>query len=85
MKKPECCQKCGTPLLNAPGIGLYCSKRSCSVLDDTKLYSQSEDRRAFRANELPLKTIAAIKTVSMDSRHDHLNELLTANTGAVKP
>ena len=27
------CYKCGTPLINAPGIGLFCPNKECSVVD----------------------------------------------------
>ena len=29
------CHKCGTELMNAPGIGLFCPNKNCDVLDDT--------------------------------------------------
>ncbi len=35
-----------------------------------------ESRRSFAADELPPEKIAAIATSRMDSRHDHLNQLL---------
>ena len=28
------CYKCGTELMNAPGIGLYCPNKACDVVDD---------------------------------------------------
>jgi hypothetical protein len=29
------CYKCGTPLMNAPGIGPFCPNKECDVVDDT--------------------------------------------------
>jgi hypothetical protein len=31
---PIPCHKCGTVLVNAPGIGLFCPNRACDVIDD---------------------------------------------------
>jgi hypothetical protein len=31
---PIPCHKCGTPLVNAPGIGLFCPNRACDVADN---------------------------------------------------
>lgn len=31
----EPCYKCGTPLINAPGIGPFCPNKECDVLDNT--------------------------------------------------
>jgi len=31
---PILCHKCGTALVNAPGIGLFCPNRACDVMDD---------------------------------------------------
>jgi len=31
----ETCYKCGTPLINAPGIGPFCPNKECDVLDNT--------------------------------------------------
>ena len=33
---PIPCYKCGTPLVDAPGIGLFCPNRECDVVDNTK-------------------------------------------------
>jgi hypothetical protein len=30
------CYKCGTPLMDAPGIGLFCPNKQCDVIDNTK-------------------------------------------------
>ena len=32
---PIPCYKCGTPLVDAPGIGLYCPNPVCDIIDDT--------------------------------------------------
>jgi hypothetical protein len=32
----EPCYKCGTPLINAPGIGPFCPNKECDVFDNTK-------------------------------------------------
>jgi hypothetical protein len=32
----EPCYKCGTPLVNAPGIGPFCPNKECDVVDNTK-------------------------------------------------
>lgn len=32
----EPCYKCGTPLMNAPGIGPFCPNKKCDVLDNTR-------------------------------------------------
>jgi hypothetical protein len=33
---PIPCYKCGTPLEDAPGIGLFCPNKECDVIDNTK-------------------------------------------------
>lgn len=33
---PIPCYKCGTPLVDAPGIGLFCPNRECDVIDNVK-------------------------------------------------
>ena len=33
---PIPCYKCGTPLVDAPGIGLFCPNQTCDVVDNTK-------------------------------------------------
>ena len=33
--EPINCHKCGTELMNAPGIGLFCPNKQCDVLDNT--------------------------------------------------
>jgi len=33
---PIPCNKCGTPLVDAPGIGLFCPNKECDVIDNTK-------------------------------------------------
>ena len=30
------CYKCGTPLMDAPGIGLFCPNKQCDVIDNTE-------------------------------------------------
>ncbi len=35
------CPKCGTPTLNAPGIGEYCPNKECDVLDNIKGFQES--------------------------------------------
>ena len=30
----ECCPKCGTLILHAPGIGPYCPNPDCELIDD---------------------------------------------------
>jgi hypothetical protein len=39
----EPCYKCGTPLLNAPGIGPFCPNRSCDVVDGPFLIDEPEE------------------------------------------
>jgi hypothetical protein len=33
---PIPCNKCGTPLVDAPGIGLFCPNKECDIIDNTK-------------------------------------------------
>ena len=33
--EPIACYKCGTELVNAPGIGPFCPNKSCDVVDNT--------------------------------------------------
>jgi hypothetical protein len=40
--EPIPCYKCGTPLLNAPGIGLFCPNKQCDVVDGPFENSQME-------------------------------------------
>jgi len=36
-QEPLFCNKCGTELFDAPGIGLYCPNKDCGILDDYDL------------------------------------------------
>jgi hypothetical protein len=43
----EPCPKCGTSMLDAPGIGVYCPNKECDVLDGPKSYiAEKEDKDA---------------------------------------
>lgn len=39
------CPKCGTPMLDAPGIGLYCPNKKCDILDNHKGYLDEEQAK----------------------------------------
>ncbi len=44
----EPCPKCQTPMLDAPGIGVYCPNKSCDVFDNPKVYlAEQEDKEAI--------------------------------------
>ena len=38
----EPCPKCGTIMMDAPGIGPYCPNKDCDVLDGPNLYKETE-------------------------------------------
>ena len=38
----EPCPKCGTIMIDAPGIGPYCPNKDCDVLDGPNLYKETE-------------------------------------------
>ncbi len=43
----EPCPKCGTSMLDAPGIGVFCPNKACDVLDGPKSYlAEQEDKDA---------------------------------------
>jgi len=43
----EPCPKCGTSMLDAPGIGVYCPNKECDVFDGPKSYlAEQEDKDA---------------------------------------
>jgi hypothetical protein len=39
-KVEEPCPKCGTVMMDAPGIGLYCPNKECDVVDGPDLYKE---------------------------------------------
>ena len=41
-KVEEPCPKCGTIMMDAPGIGPYCPNKDCDVLDGPNLYKETE-------------------------------------------
>lgn len=45
-KNPTHCWKCGTPCLDEPGIGLFCPKRDCEVVDSVGLSPEEFEARA---------------------------------------
>ena len=48
---PILCNKCGTELVDAPGIGLYCPNKECGVLDGWAL-EEGEDDSALTEERL---------------------------------
>ena len=54
---PIPCNKCGTPLVNAPGIGLFCPNRECDVIDNIK-------------GEEPVEFVTPIKYQFLDEHHE---------------
>jgi hypothetical protein len=53
------CYKCGTPLINAPGIGPFCPNRACDVLDGPFLNDQE-----------PVQIKVILPTTQVDEDHD---------------
>ena len=53
------CYKCGTPLINAPGIGPFCPNRSCDVFDGPFLDDQE-----------PVQIKVILPTTQVDEDHD---------------
>ncbi len=47
----EPCPKCATPMLDAPGIGVYCPNKSCDVLDNPIGYLRELEEQAEREKE----------------------------------
>ena len=41
----EPCPKCGTSMLNAPGIGVYCPNKECDVLDNPNGYLAEQEAK----------------------------------------
>ena len=53
------CYKCGTPLINAPGIGPFCPNRACDVADGP-----------FLANQEPMQIKVILPTAQIDDGQD---------------
>jgi hypothetical protein len=53
------CYKCGTPLMNAPGIGPFCPNRECDVSDGPFLHEQE-----------PIKIKYISPTAHLENEHD---------------
>jgi len=69
---PIHCYKCDTPLVDAPGIGLFCPNKECDVIDNTK-------------NEEPIVLTTPIdieyKFVGEDNVPDYPESNITIRTG----
>ena len=55
---PIPCHKCGTPLVNAPGIGLFCPNRACDVADNVNndepdLHVYDNERLVSKFDKMP--------------------------------
>jgi hypothetical protein len=54
---PIPCNKCGTPLVDAPGIGLFCPNKECDVLDNVN-------------GDLPVEFAKPIEYKFLDEHHE---------------
>jgi hypothetical protein len=54
---PIPCNKCGTLLVNAPGIGLFCPNKECDVIDNV-------------TGEEPVKFVTPVKYQFLDEHHE---------------
>jgi len=54
---PIPCYKCGTPLVDAPGIGLFCPNKSCDVIDNV-------------SGEEPVELTAPVNYQFLDEHHE---------------
>ena len=43
----EPCPKCGTPMYDAPGIGVFCPNKECDVFDNPKGYEEKKQAMSF--------------------------------------
>ena len=62
-QEPLFCNKCGTELVDAPGIGLFCPNKDCGVLDDWAIEEdpltddQIEQIREIAKQYIPAETV----------------------------
>jgi hypothetical protein len=49
----EPCPKCGTALMNAPGIGPYCPNKECDVVDGPLLYKEQQEEPVAEVEPVP--------------------------------
>jgi len=54
---PIPCYKCGTPLVDAPGIGLFCPNKECDVIDNVK-------------GEEPVEFLTPVEYTFLDEHHE---------------
>jgi len=54
---PIPCYKCGTPLVDAPGIGLFCPNKECDVIDNVK-------------GEEPVEFTTPVEYTFLDEHHE---------------
>ena len=62
------CYKCGTPLMNAPGIGPFCPNRDCDVSDGP-----------FSADQEPIQIKVILPTAHVDDDHDEKDSIEIKN------
>jgi len=80
----EPCYKCGTPLLNAPGIGPFCPNRNCDVVDGPFLEDDEIESEEEIDEEDP-RVKARIKRWKLDHPLDTLkNQRVRLKMGVIK-
>ena len=67
---PIICYKCGTELMDAPGIGLFCPNKACDVLDNTLNAEPIE----FKAVDLDLSVYDNERLVSKFDKMQEVDE-----------
>jgi len=81
------CYKCGTPLLNAPGIGPFCPNRNCDVADGPFLVEDpdSDEPEEEEINEDDPRIKARIKRWKLDHPLDTLkSQRVRLKMGVIK-
>jgi len=80
----EPCYKCGTALINAPGIGPFCPNKECDVLDSWALKEEESKEEPISIVELPEVIVSNTIPyqeldggyVMFDNKHMHKDVLL---------
>ena len=81
VEDPIACYKCGTDLVNAPGIGLFCPNKTCDIADDI-----SNEVETVQTQELPLAEKNAIQLPFLSAMADNeIHQQITAGFGTEFP
>ena len=68
------CYKCGTPLINAPGIGPFCPNKSCDVVDATNPDAEPIELAVVKPNAVELAKFDLVDTAPLATAVDVVHE-----------